>query len=265
MILGQQDACRHAFSYVDQIAAACDGADINKTFKIIRTWTALNWCTGVTTVDVQIIKVVDNIAPTIVFNDDDNQNGVPDENEIINGIERNGAYGSNDGFNDLLIGNISTQGPHPECVASGIIGAPVVTDNCTDIVSVRVFTPVGEATAITDNSGNVTGYLIPDPFLPVGIHDVTYEAIDQCGNITSRIKQIKVEDGIVPTAICREVTQISLSTQNNGVTDVLAEFFDEASRDNCSPIFFKVRKVEGNTCNNANIDKFTDCWSSRIL
>ncbi len=258
----QHEACKHSFTHVDQIAAACDGADITKTFKIIRTWTALNWCSGATTVDVQIIKVLDKTAPVIVFNDDDNQNGVADENEINPRVGNEGdipGFGNNDGFNDLLVGNeYSTNGAHPMCVASGVIGAPTVTDNCSDIATVRVFTPVGEATPVTDNSGNVTGYEIPEPYLPVGIHDVTYEAIDHCGNVTRRIKQIKVEDGIVPTAICREITQVSLSTQSDGITDVLADYFNEASYDNCSPIYFKVLKAENETCNNANIDKYVE-------
>jgi hypothetical protein len=238
-VLGHSD-CRFAITYHDVKLEACEGVDTSVVFKILRTWTALNWCTGETFTDVQVIKVLDKKAPEIVFNDDDDTDGIPDETET------NERYGNDDGYNDQIFSNEYTAGPHPVCGSHGLLDVPEYLDNCSGVVEVRVFTPVGEATAVEDTNGEVIGYRIPSPYLPIGIHTVNYTITDGCGNMTSVDKRIEVIDGIPPIPICREVTQVALTGDEDGLTIVGAEFFDEGSYDNCGPVYFKVRRMDDN-------------------
>jgi hypothetical protein len=238
-VMGHFD-CRFAITYSDVKLEACEGVDTSAVFKILRTWTALNWCTGETFQDVQVIKVVDKKAPVITFNDDDDEDGIPDE------TENSERFGNDDGYDDQLYSNEYTQGPHPECGSHGLIDAPEITDNCSGIAEVRVFTPVGEATPVEDAAGELLGYRIPAPFLPMGIHIVTFRVTDGCGNMTSVDKRIEVIDGVPPIPICREVTQVALTGTSDGITSLGAQYFDEGSYDNCGPVYFKVRRMDSN-------------------
>ena len=54
------DICKLNTDYTDQIINACSG-----TYKILRTWTILNWCTSELKTAVQIIEVTDDTPPAI--------------------------------------------------------------------------------------------------------------------------------------------------------------------------------------------------------
>ena len=54
--------CRLIPDYTDQIVESCEG-----TYKILRTWTVVNWCNSAVTSEVQIIKVLDKNGPEIVL------------------------------------------------------------------------------------------------------------------------------------------------------------------------------------------------------
>jgi hypothetical protein len=246
-VMGYSD-CKFAITYEDVKIEACEGVDTSVVFKILRTWTALNWCTGEIFTDIQVIKVLDKKAPEIVFNDDDDNDGIADE------TENNERYGNDDGFNDQLYSNQYTQGPHPECGSSGLLDVPDYLDNCSGIADVRVFTPVGEATPVENAAGEVIGYNIPSPFLPMGIHVITYQVTDGCGNMTRVDKRVEVIDGVPPIPVCREVTQIALTSDIDGLIPVNAEVFDEASYDNCGPVYFKVRRMDNN-CSGFPLDR----------
>jgi hypothetical protein len=236
-VFGYSD-CKYAVTYSDQVIEACEGVDPSEgIFKILRRWSVLNWCTGQTTIDIQVIKVLDKKAPTIVFNDDDDNDGIPDETET------NERFGNDDGFNDQLYSNEFTSGPHPECASHGFLDVPEYYDNCSGAAEIRVFTPAGEGIPVY-NAGNLIGFRIPSPYLPMGVHTVTYQVTDGCGNTTSVEKRVEVIDGIPPIPICREVTQVALSSDIDGLTEVGAKYFDEGSYDNCGPVYFKVRRMD---------------------
>ena len=241
--------CNFTITFSDQRFETCDGQGTDRTFKIFRTWTVLNWCSGVVETDVQIIKVEDRQAPVITFNDDDNGDFIADETEVDE------EFGNNDGYNDLLISDqVIDLGSHSVCASGGLIDVPTVFDRCAGVQSLTVFTPAGEATPVEAN-GQVIGFRIPAPFLEVGIHDIIFTASDGCGNFTTAIKRVQVVDGTPPVNVCREVTQIALSALPDGITSIPADFFDEGSFDFCSDVFLKVRKMELGTCDNVNIDK----------
>lgn len=189
------------------------------TYKIIRTWTVLNWCTGAIETATQVIDIVDQEAPVITM--------------APFSVSANVA------------------GDHPEpCNSQGLIPAPAVTDNCSDW-TLEIFTPVGEAFYVNGVNGDAGG-IIPSPGLEQGVHDIIYQATDECGNTHQEIVQVTVIDDIAPSSVCDEITDVSLSS--DGYAEVLAETFDDGSSDNCCLDYFEVAKSVDNCGNPADLD-----------
>lgn len=210
--------CPYHVTYNDELLEACPGVGTTKTFKILRKWTLFNTCTNQMIEDIQVIKVIDNVNPTIKFDNFDNQ----------------------------IVSNQSIGGNNLECASAGRLDVPIYFDNCSGIAEIRVFTSAGEGIPVNDGSGNLIGFDIPFPYLPRGNHEVTYAVTDGCGNNTSEVTTIKVIDGIPPVPICREYTQISLTTMDLTTTAPAASF-DEGSYDNCGSVYFKIRRMD-NAC-----------------
>jgi len=153
--------CQIAVNHSDDTLAVC-----GNTFKIIRTWSVLNWCSGeLITTDIdgdvheQIIKILDETPPIITIAD------------------------------ITLTANVAGEHPQP-CVSTEALPAAEVSDACSDIESVQIFTPVG---MIDNNGGN-----IPDAGLSIGVHPITYVATDVCGNESEVTITLTVIDGITP-------------------------------------------------------------------
>lgn len=207
--------CKYQQSSSDQVLNTC-----GNTFKILRTWTVIDWCnssivtSGVNGEDnIQVIKVADRVKPTI-------QRAPFSVSANLSGINYQG------------------------CRSTSFLQAPTaVSDNCND-VEVKIFTPVGEAVYV--NGGGENGGFIPSPGLPTGVHDVTYQATDACGNQTVLTVPVTVVDDIVPIAICDEITDINLGS--DGYAIIPAEVFDDGSYDNCCFDKFLVRRMD-NICN----------------
>jgi hypothetical protein len=202
--------CGYAVTYRDQKLEACSGVDTSVVFKILRTWIALDWCTGKIMTDIQVIKVVDKIAPSI---------------EV-------------DTFS--LEANQRITGVHGQCFSTGLIHAPIVKDNCTPIADLRIFTPAGEAIYVNGKNGLAGGHA-PAPGLPVGSNTIIYVASDACGNITEDTVEVEVVDRSVPVMVCREYTDISLGIDGRAVVE--AWKFDENSYDNCCLDSFFVKRM----------------------
>lgn len=104
--------CRLIPSYVDQKVESCEG-----TYKILRTWTVVNWCSSEIITDLQIIKVVDAYGPVITL-----------PNEI----------------------SISTE--NTLCEAMLTLPPATVVDGCSGTVRVSIQTPYGN---IDGNGGSL--------------------------------------------------------------------------------------------------------------
>jgi hypothetical protein len=201
--------CAYNVLHSDQLVASC-----GESFKIIRTYTVVDWCTSsiITTGvggedNVQIIKIMDNVAPNIV-------------RPAFNVSANMPAVGSN------------------ACRSTGLLLPPtVLTDNC-NIVTVQINTTVGPALMNADNSG-----FIPAPGLPIGTHTVTYVATDACGNAKSISVQVTVKDDISPTTICNGVIDVDLPSTPGATATVIANLFDNGSTDNCCLHHFEVRRM----------------------
>ncbi|HRI59030.1 MAG TPA: HYR domain-containing protein, partial [Saprospiraceae bacterium] len=213
--------CELNATYTDQILPICDG-----TYKILRTWTVYDWCLPTTpappftnpTYHIQLIKVNDDAGPVVECPEDMTVGTNP-----------------NDCERDLNLPDV------------------IITDNCSRIASIEaVWNGSSLDGTLTTFPGNnfwnpdTLGVLGVAPNLPIGTTVMTYIITDDCGNSTVCTFNITVEDDTPPDVACTKYTQVSLGV--NGMVFINASTFDQGSYDNCSPIFFKVRRMDANPC-----------------
>ena len=106
--------CSIGLTYSDQRLDAC-----GSTFKILRTWTIVDWCTSQVKRQIQLIKISDNQPPV------------------------------------LTCGNIqASTTSSTDCVGTVVFPPATVFDNCSNTIFVKIFTPFG---VVTGNGGSLTG------------------------------------------------------------------------------------------------------------
>lgn len=111
----------------------------------------------------------------------------------------------------------------------------VVSDACNGIERVDMVYPGGF-------SGDQNGGYIR---LPIGLNEVVYRVFDSCYNMSTDTLLVEVEDRVAPIAICQQNTTVALD--NDGLTQVRAEIFDDGSFDECAVDRFEVRRMD-DTC-----------------
>ncbi|MBK8923591.1 MAG: HYR domain-containing protein [Saprospirales bacterium] len=225
----QNTYCEMNVVYSDQILPICDGS-----YKILRTWTVYDWCLPTTPNPpstnplyyIQLIKVLDGEGPSVACPDD------------------------------------LTVGTNPfDCQRDLDLPDVIISDACSRIASITAqysINGVGQTLngTLTTFSGNnlwnpdTLGVLGTANNLPLGATTVTYIVVDDCGNSTTCQFDVTVEDDTPPAAVCDEFTQVSLGV--NGQILVNASTFDDGSYDNCSPVAFKVRRMDANGCQPSN-------------
>ncbi len=219
--------CNFATSSNDDVLTICEGAE--NTFKIIRTWTVLDWCTNTVVSigangedNIQIIKVIDNVAPAITLT-----------------------------ATNITVSASQASTATQACRSRSFLPVPTFIDAC-GTASLQVFTEIGQADVVNN------AYQIPAPGLGIGDHTITYIATDACGNSSNLDVTITVIDDVSPTPVCDEITQVSIGA--NGVATVLAGTFDDGSNDNCGIESMAVRRmtdacsISGNTTFGASVD-----------
>lgn len=224
--------CELNATYTDQELPICESS-----FKVLRQWVILDWCTGTVTKDFQIIKVVDDEGPVLTC---------PTDNQEV---EAN---------------------PY-SCSGTWIVPPPISIFDCsstTFTVGYLLATSTGaapsngvyiddEVVTINDNQGNFLRYEIRN--LPVGRTWVRYTATDGCGNVGYCFTEVDVYDNVPPVAVCDQFTVVTLTNNSNtqGVAQIFAKSFDDGSHDNCTDVTLDVRRINaaGNptgTCESAN-------------
>ena len=197
--------------------------------KILRRWRITDICSNRDTIATQVIKIEDNSAPKFTFDNFD----IPLDRVVT------------DKFN---------------CTSSVIgINNPQVTDcNLAQTILTTFY-------QLTDENGVPQGQLFPaavndmlsdpaDPMtatmvwdlndVPVGADfRVIFVADDQCGNIARDTSAIfSLPDTSPPNAVCEGNTTVVLN--NDGVTEVRAQTFDDNSFDNCGIVRREVRRFD---------------------
>ncbi|TNE61586.1 MAG: T9SS type A sorting domain-containing protein [Bacteroidetes bacterium] len=234
----QNSYCEMNVVYADQMLPICDGS-----YKILRTWTVYDWCLPTTPNPpstnpkyyIQLIKVMDNQGPVV------------------------------DCPEDMTIGT------NPfDCERDFNLPDVIIEDACSRIKSIKaVYTVDGVGYTVNGTLESFPGnnFWHPDTLgvlgyannLPLGNTQMTYIVEDDCGNTSTCAFTITVEDDVPPAAICDEYTQVSLGV--TGEVYVNASTFDDGSYDNCSPVYFKARRMDANGCqpNNRFYDQVKFC------
>ena len=219
--------CNMLFTYDDLILPAC-GSGCNGNNKVIRTWTALDWCTAETRTAVQVIHAKDNEAPTF----------------------------------DLPSTFTVSASPWG-CAATFYLPVPEhLHDNCSADVTYRVYGKPGTVAEDVSSpyydaaAGAWRVDALPKDGSP---HEYIYEASDCCGNLSTSSLFVTVVDGSAPIAVAKQNIVISLTSSptdpNGGLAKLFAHSVDNGSHDgDCGPVRIAVRRTDDESCNNLGVD-----------
>lgn len=215
--------CRNInYSYTDIKLRACA-----QTYKILREWLIIDWCTGRTLDTVQIIKVTDDTPPLLT-----------------------------------CYQNITVSTQSNSCTGVVDIPLPPFVSDCSPTSSITwtVFAirsapscipPAVIDRSLEDASGitrNVDGKSYHVTNLPVGCSWVRFYGKDPCGNESYCSTEIKVEEKVKPIAVCNLQTIVTLT--GSGSAKIYANTFDDGSHDNCglpaNP--FQVARMRAGAC-----------------
>lgn len=234
--------CNYAVSNSDDTLSVCTSA--MNTLKIIRTWSVLDWCTG-TIIDFNdlnnsgALDIADEVGDGMDYNGDGDMLDMVQEEDniqIIKVVDNVAPSITISPTADLnLSANVSASG-NQNCRSTDFLPVPTVTDAC-GTATYQVFTPAGQANIVN----NVPQ--VPNQGLAIGTHNITYVATDACGNTSELTIVVTVVDDITPTAVCDEITQVSVG--GSGTALIFASTFDDGSNDNCGVDFFSVRRPNG--------------------
>jgi hypothetical protein len=112
-----------------------------------------------------------------------------------------------------------------DCI-TGWVDVPVpAVEDCNEDVVLTHDSPYADNPNGPDASGAY----------PLGVTQVTFTAIDQCGNFTSCTVDITVEDLTPPGAVCIVGLSVNLAEDEGSIQAIIdAESFDASSTDNCT-------------------------------
>ncbi|MBK9257616.1 MAG: T9SS type A sorting domain-containing protein [Saprospiraceae bacterium] len=220
--------CNIYTTYSDSEIGAC-GLHCHGNKKVIRTWTLVDWCLTSVQTRTQVIKAVDDEAPTAILKD-----------------------------------TIVSTRPW-DCTADFFVPNPwELHDDCDINPTWTVKGPVG--VTIVPAVQVVNGVSGPHPLYkwravgaPKGVHDFKYTFVDCCGNERIIISKVTVEDKTPPTPVAKRDVVIGLvpGYDANGVQDgqakLFAESIDNGSHDNCSGVRLEVRRPLGPDCGNEGL------------
>jgi hypothetical protein len=204
--------CNIFTTYHDDMFPAC-GVGCGGNMKIIRTWKLLDWCTRQTQEYIQVIKAVDEKAPTFEVKD------------------------------------VTISVDPWECVANYAVERPwELQDNCAKPEELKWGVKVDPGFVLTGTQPN---YRISG--LPKGVHTIIYWAEDCCGNYTEKSAEITVIDASGPVPVAKQNIVLSLTgsgTSADGSGKIYGWQIDNGSYDQCSEVRFEVRRLSGGACGN---------------
>jgi subtilisin-like proprotein convertase family protein len=209
------------FPYEDLKIDICD-----KSYKILRKWRLLEWCSGDVIEHTQLIKVLDDEGPVLT-------------------CPKDVTLSTDDLF----------------CTRDYTPARPTVdAKECSDKLTYELsyFTlPAGvtvlPADALFTSSGIVLGEI---PALPIGVSYVRWRVEDECKNTGECIFKVTVRDEVPPVAVCDQFTKVSIGSYQ--YSKVAAITFDDGSNDNCEIVKWDARKMTNKCPQVTNNSVFTD-------
>ncbi len=226
-VIFMENTCNIIFSYNDHVLPAC-GSDCSGNEKIIREWTALDWCDASTITHTQIIHSKDNNGPQVdllaAF-------GVQSTNEMTVSADPWG------------------------CQATFTIPAPEhLLDDCSDDITYTVSGPAN--LSFSNGAWQVSG-------APRGVHTYTYTAVDCCGNEGTATLTVTVVDNTppIPVVIRDVVVGMTYAPSNpeGGSAKVFVDQIDNGSHDgDCGRVKTYIRRMDGENCGNPGNNTFAN-------
>ncbi|MCZ2100684.1 MAG: T9SS type A sorting domain-containing protein [Chitinophagales bacterium] len=244
-IIGNNNICKINSTYTDTRIELCA-----KSFKVLREWKILDWCTGQFKFGNQVIAIMDTKAPVVTCPAD-----------LTSSLTEDG----------VLVAGIISADPYT-CTGTWTVRPPVTIYDCNETTWTVKFkkadlitggdpgpgVPFVSQEGVTKVTGTYPNFVIQG--LPLGRTWVQYIVTDACGNVGECFTEIDVFDTTPPVAVCDEHTVVTLS--NNGWAHVFAYTFDDGSHDNCSDVTFSVRRLtpgcNSNGSTNEALNPFTD-------
>lgn len=175
------------------------------SYKIVRSWFVIEWCSAQSITKNQIIHIKDSVGP--IFE---------------------------------CVDSLRLQANGYECATSKTkLPAIINVDDCSIFTASYILKDqsgldVGQFITVENNEAFVVG-------LPVGSYTLSYVLTDACGNATTCKTYLQVVDLAPPYPSCESQTKVSLD--NNGKARLFATSLDDGSIDNCGVAGFKVRKM----------------------
>ena len=201
-------------TYKDLEIPICEGS-----YKLLRTWTCIDWCTGEIVEHNQVIKVEDDEGPVA---------DIPAE------------------FTLNAISDCKIAFPH------NIVWN--VADNCSDSQFEFYIEIDGDLKKYPDEFYPPNApYFGPGPiYFDVGDHNIVWIVKDACGIASEYPQVLHVEDFAPPVPICDEQTSVSLGL--DGYVELCWETVDDGSYDNCEIVDYKLKRMD-----DPPFIPFTDC------
>ncbi len=201
------------FSFNNPTSPAC--------FKILRTWTVIDWCHPLTGGGyqtwkyVQEIKVIDNVAPVFA----------------------------------TLAPSVSADTYDAACASGTISLTASATDVCTTVLKNSYKIDLGnDGTFLSEVSGTGNSINASGSY-PVGKHKIVYTFEDKCGNLTSKEQLFSIINRKAPNAYVKQGLAISLMKigENEGMAEIWASDFDNGSSHPCGyPVLLSFTPVSVN-------------------
>ena len=207
-VVSDDDCEMIAVSYDDEVFLTTNIG----CYKILRTWTAINWCT----------YDGNSIENAILISAGDNSYSVAGS-DFVTHVQTLDIY--------------DTEAPVIE--DSGIIALEII-DGCAVDFTAPDPVVLGECSSINIqvNSSDLSTYGSSGSYenVPEGTYSLTYEVSDDCGNIAYHTTDVVITDGKKPTPYCIDqlVVEIMPDGNGNGMAMVNAADFDAGSFDNCT-------------------------------
>ncbi|MBN8685198.1 MAG: proprotein convertase P-domain-containing protein, partial [Chitinophagales bacterium] len=173
-IWGVPSGCSINWEYDDQVLDVCDG-----TYKIRRDWTIIDWCTGTGFEYTQLLKVLDEVGPSIEC----------PANLTV----------SVDPFNCCATVDLPDAIIADECSRINNISAMVTTFDPQTGAQTGMYVVGGSLTTFPGNNlwtPDTLGRYGVTTCLPMGTHTVVYMAEDDCGNTSTCSFRLTVRDWI---------------------------------------------------------------------
>ena len=269
---GTATTCNIAAYYNDARIDLCPGS-----YKIVRSWTIINWCSGLAPITgTQVIKVLDFVEPTVSWSATNytrvastlcytdlwsNDNTLTVYNKL-NATPASGVFDYAVRQANTL--GIPTAGPSPVGSAGPVVttinalgsgyscGGTVsfkfsATDVCTN-AAVSLIASDSRFTITQLSSGLVGGvytttYQASASFATSDSVNVTFTAADACGYaLAKKDFVIAITDNIAPEPVCILDTKVALTT--DGKNRMSASALNSGSRDNCAVKQIFVRRMD---------------------